>query len=117
MKNATLIESVAHDVKTVADFLATEESKTTYYILRGAVAEAEGKTLEPYGNFNLVDSTGSVYVYGVLNNLKDKASKQFGTLNVAVGDTITIMGYHTSHSGSAQVGGAIFIKNEKKAAE
>lgn len=117
MKNATLIESVAHDVKTVADFLATEESKSTYYILRGAVTEAEGKSLEPYGNFNLADSTGSVYVFGVLNNLKDKASKQFGTLNVAFGDTITIMGYHTSYSGSAQVGGAIFIKNEKKAAE
>ena len=77
--------------------------------------EAEGKTIEPYGNFNLVDATGSVYVYGVLNNMKDKASKQFATLNVAVGDTITILGYHTSYSGAPQVGGAIFIKNEKPA--
>ena len=115
MKNAVVLESVAHDTKTVADFLATEESKTVYYILRGAVTEAEGKTIEPYGNFNLVDATGSVYVYGVLNNMKDKASKQFATLNVAVGDTITILGYHTSYSGAPQVGGAIFIKNEKPA--
>ena len=113
MKNAVVLESVAHSVVNVADFLATEENKTTYYILRGAVTEAEGKTLEPYGNFNIVDESGSVYVYGVLNNLKEKASKQFGTLNVAYGDTITIMGYHTSYSGAAQVGGAIFIKNEK----
>lgn len=113
MKNAVVIEAVAHEVKTVADFLAAEESKTVYYILRGAVTEAEGKTIEPYGNFNLVDATGSVYVYGVLNNMKDKASKQFATLNVAVGDTITILGYHTSYSGAPQVGGAIFIKNEK----
>ena len=117
MKNAVVLESVAHDTKTVADFLATEESKTVYYILRGAVTEAEGKTIEPYGNFNLVDATGSVYVYGVLNNMKDKASKQFATLNVAVGDTITILGYHTSYSGAPQVGGAIFIKNEKPATE
>ena len=117
MKNAVVLESVAHDAKTVADFLATEESKTVYYILRGAVTEAEGKTIEPYGNFNLVDATGSVYVYGVLNNMKDKASKQFATLNVAVGDTITILGYHTSYSGAPQVGGAIFIKNEKPATE
>lgn len=117
MKNAVVLESVAHDAKTVADFLATEESKTVYYILRGAVTEAEGKTIESYGNFNLVDATGSVYVYGVLNNMKDKASKQFATLNVAVGDTITILGYHTSYSGAPQVGGAIFIKNEKPATE
>ena len=116
MKNAVVLEKIAHDTKTVADFLATEESKSVYYILRGAVAEAEGKTLAPYGNFNLVDATGTVYVYGVLNNLKERASKQFASLNVAVGDTITIMGYHTSYSGAAQVGGAIFIKNEKKAA-
>lgn len=117
MKNAVVLESIAHDTKTVEDFLATEESKTVYYILRGAVTEAEGKTIEPYGNFNLVDATGSVYVYGVLNNMKDKASKQFATLNVAVGDTITILGYHTSYSGAPQVGGAIFIKNEKPATE
>lgn len=117
MKNAVVLESVAHDTKTVEAFLATEESKTVYYILRGAVTEAEGKTIEPYGNFNLVDATGSVYVYGVLNNMKDKASKQFATLNVAVGDTITILGYHTSYSGAPQVGGAIFIKNEKPATE
>ena len=117
MKNAVVLESVAHDTKTVEAFLATEETSSVSYILRGAVTEAEGKTVEPYGNFNLVDATGSVYVYGVLNNMKDKASKQFATLNVAVGDTITILGYHTSYSGAPQVGGAIFIKNEKPATQ
>ncbi len=115
MKNAVVVESIAHDTKTVEAFLATEETSSVSYILRGAVTKAEGKTIEPYGNFNLVDATGSVYVYGVLNNMKDKASKQFATLNVAEGDTITIMGYHTSYSGAPQVGGAIFIKNEKPA--
>ena len=121
MKNAVVIEAVAHDVKTVADFLAAEESKTVYYVLRGEVIEATGdgtkNDMETYGNFSIKDETGEVYVYGVLNNLKDKANKQFGTLNVAYGDTITLLGYRTSYKGLNQVGGAIFIKNEKPATE
>ena len=119
MKNAVVLETVAHDVKTVADFLAAEVVNTVYYVLRGEVVEASGdgtkKDMETYGNFNIKDETGEVYVYGVLNNLKDKANKQFGTLNVAYGDTITLLGYRATYKGLNQVGGAIFIKNEKKA--
>ena len=72
---AIVDDELETEAKTVADFLATEESKTVYYILRGAVTEAEGKTIEPYGNFNLVDATGSVYVYGVLTVPKTAGRK------------------------------------------
>ena len=121
MKNAVVVETIAHEVKTVAAFLDAAENKDVFYVLRGEVVEAAGEgtkqDMETYGNFNLKDETGDVYVYGVLNNLKDKANKQFGTLNVAYGDTITILGYRTSYKGLNQVGGAIFIKNEKPATE
>ena len=121
MKNAIVNELVAHDVLTVESFLATEESKTAYYVLSGTVVasapEGSKVDLATYGNFTLKDETGEVYVYGVLNNMLEKKSKQFGTLGVKEGDKITILGYHTSYKGVCQVGGAIFIKNEPAAAE
>lgn len=117
MKNAIVVESVAHDVVTVEQFLAAAQSETVYYVISGTVVEATGEgtknDMTTYGNFSIQDETGTVYVYGVLNNLKDKANKQFGTLGVELGDKITLLGYRTSYKGLNQVGGAIFIKNEK----
>ncbi|MBP5302923.1 MAG: hypothetical protein J6Y88_06730, partial [Bacteroidales bacterium] len=46
--------------------------------------------IETYGNFDLVDETGAVYVYGVKTGLNG-ATKQFGTLGVKEGDLITIV--------------------------
>lgn len=117
MNNAIVVESVAHEVVTVEQFLAAAESKDVYYVISGTVVEATGdgtkNDMETYGNFSIQDETGTVYVYGVLNNLKDKANKQFGTLGVELGDKITILGYRTAYKELIQVGGAIFIKNEK----
>ena len=121
MKTAIVHELIPHDVLTVADFLATEESKSAYYVLSGTVVASapEGSKidLETYGNFTIKDETGEVYVYGVLNNMLEKKSKMFGTLGVKEGDKITILGYHTSYKGVCQVGGAIFIKKEVEEAE
>ena len=49
---------------TVAEFLATAEG-TALYELTGVVKNLTNTT---YGNFDLVDATGSVYVYGLTNN-------------------------------------------------
>lgn len=78
MKNA-----VAEDVKsvkatTVADFLAAEESPSQYYQLTGTVSNIKN---DIYGNFDITDESGKVYVYGLLTGWKG-ASKQFGSLGI-----------------------------------
>lgn len=60
--------------------------------------------IEKYGNFALVDNSGSVYVYGVTTGWKGEAQK-FASLGVKEGDTITIVAYKTSYKGDAQVVG------------
>jgi len=116
MKNAVVVESVAHEVVNVEQFLAKEESKSVYYVISGTVVEATGdgtkNDMETYGNFSIQDETGTVYVYGVLNNLVAQEKKKFSETGVKLGDKITVLGYRTSYNGLNQVGGAIFIKNE-----
>ncbi len=67
---------------TVAEFLAAEPDENTWYRLSGTV---QGSINTTYGNFDIQDETGSVYVYGISNwsDYKDK---------VAVGGQIVIVG-------------------------
>ena len=84
---------------TAAEFLAADEGANVWYRLTGVVTNGAGTTpggvnkkfdLETYGNFDLVDETGAVYVYGVKTGLNGEA-KKFGTLGVKEGDLITIV--------------------------
>ena len=56
---------------TVADFLAAEESPSQYYQLTGTVSNI-ASTL--YGNFDITDESGKVYVYGLLQAGKAQAN-------------------------------------------
>ena len=58
------------EAKTVADFIAAAD-KTTYYKLTGTVG---GSINTQYGNFDLTDATGTIYVYGT-TNISSYASK------------------------------------------
>lgn len=105
-----MTNAVAEDVKsvktvTVADFLAAEESPSQYYQLTGTVSNI-ASTL--YGNFDITDESGKVYVYGLLTGWKG-ASKQFESLGIVEGDKITICGVRTSYKDSDRVGSAFFI--------
>lgn len=84
---------------TVEQFLAADDAADLWYRLTGVVTNGAGTTpggvtkkfdLETYGNFDLVDETGAVYVYGVKTGLNGEA-KKFGTLGVKEGDLITIV--------------------------
>ena len=84
---------------TAAEFLAADDASDVWYRLTGVVTDGSGTTeggvtkkfdLETYGNFDLVDETGAVYVYGVKTGLNGEA-KKFGTLGVKEGDLITIV--------------------------
>ena len=98
---------------TVADFIAAEEG-TALYELTGIVKNLKNTT---YGNFDLVDATGSVYVYGLTgNDTAGSNDKSFANLGINEGDVITIVGTRASYNGTVQVGGTAYLKEHVVAA-
>lgn len=98
---------------SVADFNAAAVSTDVWYQLTGTIKNL--KDGDQYGNFDLEDSTGSVYVYGVLSE-KGGAKKQFQDLvtakGIANGKTLTIVGTRGEYNGKIEVLNAYFIKVE-----
>lgn len=103
--NASLEDKKDVQTVTVAEFLAKEESSDIYYKLTGNIANIKSTT---YGNYDLVDETGSVYIYGTLTGWNG-ASKQFESLGLAEGDNITLITVRAAYNGTAQGKNAIFV--------
>ena len=107
------VEQVEPDaiVATVAEFIAAEESTSVYYELTGTIGGSINTT---YGNFDLTDATGTVYVYGLTKSFiavgSTKNDKSYASLGLAAGDNITIRGYRGSYQGKIEVMGAYFVK-------
>ena len=95
---------------SVADFNAASVSTDVWYQLTGTVKNL--KDGDQYGNFDLEDATGSVYVYGVLSE-KGGAKKKFQelvtTYGIKNGSTITIVGTRGEYGGKIEVMNAYFI--------
>ncbi|MBQ9656741.1 MAG: hypothetical protein IJV38_12105 [Prevotella sp.] len=95
---------------SVAEFNAAAESTDVWYELTGTISNL--KDGDQYGNFDLTDNSGSVYVYGVLSE-KGGAKKLFQNLvkdyGVKNGSTITIVGNRGSFNGKIQVSNAYFV--------
>ena len=72
-----------------------------------ATEEGTKNDLEQYGNFNLTDETGSVYVYGVTRGWGDSKG-HFGDLGVALHDKLTILAYKTTYKGLVEAVGMYF---------
>lgn len=103
---------------SVAEFLAASESTSDWYQLTGTVTHLEDGTYNnstKYGNFDLVDETGSIYVYGVVTE-KGGTKGQFADLMAAKGIKdgckITIIGNRGSYKETAQVVNAYFVSVE-----
>ncbi len=81
------------NVVTIAQFNAAEVSNEVWYPLTGTVKNLQDG--DQYGNFDLEDETGSVYVYGLLSE-KGGEKKQFQTLatekGIKNGSKLTIIG-------------------------
>ena len=117
MVNGTF-ESLDYQVETVsiADFRNKADDKEKYYIISGTISEAtESGTkndVTQYGNFNLTDDSGSVYVYGVLKGWGGPKG-QFGDLNLTWGDKLTIIAYKTTYKGLVEAVG-VYLSSEKQ---
>ncbi len=90
-----------HGATTVANFLAASESTSDWYELTGTISGL--KNDDQYGNFNLTDDSGTIYVYGVLSE-KGGEKKKFQELvskyGIANGGTITIKANRGSYTNS-----------------
>ena len=91
---------------TVEEFLAKSEG-SEYYELTGTVVNISNTH---YGNFDLVDETGSVYVYGLVES-EGAADGTFENLGLKEGDVVTIAGKRSSFNGDPQVGDAYYISH------
>lgn len=69
--------------KTIAEFIAAEGGKC---YLTGTVSNIKNTT---YGNYDLTDESGTIYVYGTLTPAGVTA--QFASLGVAAGDKIKVL--------------------------
>ena len=75
-------------LKTVAEFIAAGNADMRCY-LEGIVSDIETGSKLKYGNFNLTDASGTIYVYGCLN--QDGVAQKFDELGVANGDKIKVI--------------------------
>ena len=95
---------------TVAEFNAAEESDTQVYELVGTIGGTINAT---YGNFDLTDDSGTVYVYGLTATELGYGAdndKSYASLNLKAGDKIKIHGYRGSYKDKIEVMYAWFIE-------
>lgn len=119
---AYYVSHIGHKTATVAEFIAAAEDDTRY-MLTGIVSNIAMDKDDPtkesaYGNFDLTDETGKVYVYGLTVGPVAKNDKSFPKIGLKNGDKVTIVGTRTSFNGTVQVGGpAYYISHETPSAE
>ncbi len=93
---------------TVAEFLAMPEDEAegaATYRLTGVITRVANTS---YGNFDLTDETGTVYIYGLCS--PEGAQKYWAESGAKLGDTITVETVRTSYAGSPQGKNAIFVE-------
>lgn len=90
---------------TVAEFIEKPEDPSVYYQLTGEITDLYNET---FGNFTLVDKTGSVSVYGLTATQQSENDKSFASLGLKEGDYVTLMGVRSSYEGKPQVGGPAY---------
>ncbi len=96
---------------SVSDFNSAAVSKTQKYQLTGKVSGTINTT---YGNFDLVDDTGTVYVYGLTKTdlgYGAQNDKSFESLGIKEGDTVTLIGYRGEYNGKIEVMYAYYVSH------
>ncbi len=110
-QNQTGIQTV-----TIAAFNAAAENVDQKYQLTGVITKITNTT---YGNFTLLDATGSVIVYGLTAteqtwdkvNKKITNDKSFASLNLKEGDQVTLVGYRIDYNSAPEVAGAYYVSH------
>lgn len=105
--NFTVEETVEPNlpvVATVKEFLDAAEDDTEY-ILTGVITSVANTQ---YGNFDLTDETGTVYIYGLCS--PEGEQKYWAASGAKLGDTITVKTKRTSYNKTPQGKNAILVE-------
>lgn len=92
---------------TIEEFLNLKDTATEY-ILTGKITSVANTT---YGNFDLTDATGTVYVYGLLTP-EGASQKQWAAAGLKHGDVITIKGKYNVYNNNPQVKDAVYVSHK-----
>ena len=96
---------VAGSQVSVAKFLEMADTETEY-VLTGKVARVVNTQ---YGNFDLTDETGTIYIYGLVS--PTGAAQYWAESGVREGDTITVKGKYSVYNNSPQVKNAVYVSH------
>lgn len=98
------ISVLAIPEKTIAQFIASEGGKC---YITGIVSNIANTT---YGNFDLTDESGTIYVYGCLT--PEGEAKKFSTLDVVNGDKIKVLAdeYEYYNSSTHEAKNVVFVE-------
>lgn len=95
---------------TIANYISEADCKNPY-TLTGTVSNI---TNTVYGNFDLTDETGTIFIYGLLTS--DGLSKQFSTFDIEEGDEVTLKGVYSFINDTHEIANAIFVSRRKGSA-
>ncbi len=107
LERAEVVPAVNLGEKTIEEFLVLKNTKDTC-ILTGVVKNIQNTT---YGNFDLEDETGTVYVYGLLTAAGE--AKKFEEMGIEENDILTIKAVYNEYNGNPQAKNAVFVSVEK----
>ena len=99
-------ENAGDDTMTIAEFLELKDTETEY-TLTGKITRVVNTT---YGNFDITDATGTVYVYGLLTP-EGASQQQWAAAGLREGDIITIKGKYSLYNGSPQIKNAVYVSH------
>ena len=111
--NYNMAETSGPEKLTVDEFLDKEVNAAVWYELTGVVSNIVNTS---YGNFDLVDETGSVYVYGLTQTKVASNDQSFSKLGLKEGDVLTLIGTRAVFNNTAQVGGPAYYVSHIPAA-
>ena len=91
---------------TIGEFLEKDVNPYMWYQLTGVMSNiVEGNA---FGNFDITDETGTVYVYGLTATKKPSNDQSFNSLGLRNGDELTLKGTRSEYGSNAQVGGPAY---------
>ncbi|MBR5033961.1 MAG: BACON domain-containing protein [Bacteroidales bacterium] len=94
---------------SIADYLALGPNTDTY-IITGAITRVVNTS---YGNFDLTDETGTIYVWGLLNEDLE-AQKCWKDKGLAMGDVLTVkVNEMKLYNGEPEIVNAVYISHTK----
>ncbi len=94
------------ETMTIAKFLEKKDTANEY-TLTGKITRVVNTI---YGNFDLTDATGTVYVYGLLTP-EGASQKQWAAAGLREGDTITIKGKYSLYNDDPQIKNATYVSH------